>query len=116
MAVLICGVEKRSPASRAGMTEGETLLTINGNGIADVLDYRFYQQNEVLELEFCDNSGNIKTATVKKQEFDELGLNFNTYLMDKQRSCKSECLAPPKRCFFVNSYFDRCSRRYVYGR
>lgn len=92
MSVLIKDVDRGSFAEKAGLSGGCTLLKINGEEIVDVLDYRFYQQNEVLELEFCDNSGNIKTATVKKQEFDELGLNFNTYLMDKQRSCKNKCM------------------------
>ena len=42
MAVLIEGVESASPAMRSGMQVGETLLSINGNEISDVLDYRFY--------------------------------------------------------------------------
>ena len=42
MAVRISGVEKGSPADKAGLKAGETLVSINGKGIADVLDYRVY--------------------------------------------------------------------------
>lgn len=92
MAVLICGVEKRSPASRAGMTEGETLLTINGNGIADVLDYRFYMTERRLEVVTRTFSGEEKRYHILKDEYDDLGLEFDTYLMDKQMSCKNKCI------------------------
>ena len=43
MAVIIESVDKKSPAYRARIKAGSTLLSINGEEIADVLDYRFYQ-------------------------------------------------------------------------
>ena len=42
MAVLIQRVEQGSPAARAGVRSGDTLLSVNGHPINDVLDYRFY--------------------------------------------------------------------------
>ena len=45
MSVVIKSVEKGSPAYKAGIKDGDTLFSIDGNEIVDVLDYRFYQEN-----------------------------------------------------------------------
>ena len=92
MSVIIDSVEKGSPAYKAGLKSGYTLLTINGNEIVDVLDYRFYQNNEKLTISFINEKGKIKNKRIKKAEEDELGLNFATYLMDKQHSCLNKCI------------------------
>ena len=92
MAVLIAGVEKRSPAAKARIKAGDTLLTINGREITDVLDYRFYMPDSRLELTLKTAKGKTRTVKIKKKPYDELGLNFDTYLMDKQRSCRNNCI------------------------
>ncbi len=92
MSVIIESVEKGSPAYKAGLESGYTLLSINGNEIMDVLDYRFYQNNEKLTLEFINDKGKIKRKRVKKNEDEELGLGFETYLMDKKHSCLNKCV------------------------
>lgn len=92
MSVIIDSVEKGSPAYKAGLKSGFTLLKLNGNEIMDVLDYRFYQNSEKILVEFINEKGKIKHKKVKKREEDELGLGFQTYLMDKQRSCLNKCV------------------------
>lgn len=92
MAVIISGVERHSPASRAWLRAGETLLTINGREITDVLDYRFYMPDSKLTLTVQKKNGKCRTVTVKKKPYEELGLLFDTYLMDKQRSCRNNCI------------------------
>ncbi len=91
MAVRIASVEDKSPADKARLKAGDTLLSINGRDIEDVLDYRFYMPDAKLTLTI-DRDGKRKTVRVKKQEFEELGLEFDTYLMDKQRSCRNNCI------------------------
>ena len=92
MSVIIDSVEKGSPAYKAGLKSGFTLLKLNGNEIMDVLDYRFYQNSEKILVEFINEKGKIKHKKVKKREEDELGLGFQTYLMDKQHSCLNKCV------------------------
>ncbi len=92
MSVIIESVQKGSPAYKAGIKDGYTLLSLNGNEIMDVLDYRFYQNNEKLLISFIDTKGKIKNKRIKKQEYEELGLNFATYLMDKKHSCLNKCV------------------------
>ena len=92
MSVIIESVEKGSPAEKCGLKSGYTLLKLNGSEIMDVLDYRFYQNSEKLLIEYINEKGKIKHKRVKKAEYDELGLGFETYLMDKQRSCLNKCV------------------------
>lgn len=92
MSVIIKSVNKGSPADLAGIKSGDSLVSIDGNEIMDVLDYRFYQDSERLTLEYIDSSGIIKTARIKKDEYDEIGLEFETYLMDKKHSCCNKCV------------------------
>ncbi|MBE6764786.1 MAG: DUF512 domain-containing protein [Ruminococcaceae bacterium] len=90
MSVVITGIERGSKAEKHGIKAGWTLISINGHEITDVLDYRFFETERKLEL-VCEADGKEHRISVKKGEYDSLGLEFETYLMDKQHSCKNKC-------------------------
>ena len=92
MAVRITSVEPGSPAKHARIHKGDTLISINGNAITDVLDYRFYMTDEKLEILLCDEQKKLRTVAVEKDEYDDLGLEFETYLMDRQMGCRNKCI------------------------
>ncbi len=92
MSVIVSAVQKKSPADKAGIKAGDTLVSLNNNAIIDVLDYRFYQNDKKIIVEFINAKGRLCKKSVKKSEAEELGLEFETYLMDKQKSCKNKCV------------------------
>lgn len=93
MAVKIVDVNKESLCGKKGITAGYVLLTINGHEINDVLDYRFYANAKRINAEFLDIDGNKVILHLKTHgNADELGLEFETYLMDKKHSCKNKCI------------------------
>ncbi len=92
MAVRIKSVEPGSPAFNAGICEGVSLVSINGQAINDVLDYRFYMVDTDLKIVLADDSWHTSTVNIKKEEYEELGLEFSTYLMDKQHTCTNKCI------------------------
>ncbi|MEG1943529.1 MAG: PDZ domain-containing protein, partial [Angelakisella sp.] len=55
-------VEEGSPAWKNGIAAGEKLLSINGNVITDVLDYRFYMTDTHLSVELCEQDGSKRTV------------------------------------------------------
>lgn len=85
-------VDPRSPARRAGVRAGEILTHINGHAIVDVLDYKFYSYDPRLELTLQGPDGSSRTLRVRKGEGEDLGLEFETYLMDRARPCANRCV------------------------
>ena len=88
----IASVDPHSPARKAGVRPGETLTHINGHPIVDVLDYKFYAYDPRLELTLTEENGGSRTLRIRKEEGEDLGLNFETYLMDRARSCANKCI------------------------
>ena len=92
MSTVITSIDRLSPAERAGVRTGERLISIGGQPVEDVLDYRFFGYDADPELELESPDGSRRTLRVKKSEAEELGLNFETYLMDEPRPCANHCL------------------------
>jgi putative radical SAM enzyme (TIGR03279 family) len=89
--IKITNVLCNSLAKKAGVLSGDVLLTINGNEINDVLDYRFYLTETTVTLE-CLRGDAPLSFTIKKGEYTDIGLDFETPLMDKKRSCHNNCI------------------------
>ena len=71
---------------------GDTVIAINGNQILDVLDYKFFAYDKSLKVRLKRPDGSEYELDVKKSEGGDLGLNFESYLMDKPRSCSNACV------------------------
>lgn len=89
--VKICGVEKGSLAQKAGILPEDYLIKINGKDINDVLDYRFHIANKKITLTI-HREEKLFDVTVKKDEYDDIGLEFESFLMDKKHSCRNKCI------------------------
>ena len=93
MASKIISVDEGSPAARAGLAAGETLLQIDGTAIRDVLDYKFYSYDARLTLKVLEQDGEtVREVRVRKREGEPLGLNFEHYLMDQMKQCSNKCV------------------------
>ena len=87
----IKAIDRDSPL--AGKVQaGDTLLAINSNKILDVLDYKFFAYDTRLELRLRRPDGSEYSLHVVKPEGGDLGLDFESYLMDKPRSCANRCV------------------------
>lgn len=93
MSVKIFNVTQGSPCWKKGFRAGDSLVSVNGNEINDVLDYRFYTDERKLKLCRITSDGKTKKCTLHGVDScDEIGLEFETYLMDKHMSCKNHCI------------------------
>lgn len=84
-------IDARSPLRRK-VKPGWELLSVNGRPILDVLDYKYYSYESRLALEFLTPEGKRKIVRVKKAEGEDPGLTFESYLMDRPRSCANDCV------------------------
>ena len=89
--VEITDVLPRSRAAKVGLLAGDLLISINGHEINDVLDYRFYLAETRLLLAIM-RDGAAMQFEIRKQEYDDIGLDFETPLMDKKHSCENKCV------------------------
>lgn len=71
---------------------GDAIVEINGHEIIDVLDYKFFAYDERLHVVLRRPDGTRYTVTVVKNEGGELGLDFESYLMDAPRACANRCI------------------------
>ena len=92
MAVRIVGVAGGSVCEKKKIKAGDILLSINRREIADVLDYHFHLQNSRLTLRLQTSAGKKRTVRLRKSAQEDIGLEFETYLMDKQRACRNNCI------------------------
>ena len=89
--VTIKSVIKGSPAFVCGIRTGDYLISINGHNIKDVLDYMYYAADTDIIVRVLRNGEELEFS-VKKNEYDDLGLEFDTFLMDKKQRCSNKCV------------------------
>ena len=91
MSTIITAIDPHSPAERAGIRVGERLTSINGHTVVDVLDYRFYGYDAECDV-VLEEKGQTRQVHIRKAEGRDLGLNFETYLMDTMHRCANHCV------------------------
>ena len=89
--VKILAVLPRSIAAKAGIHGGDVLVSINQNEIRDVLDYRFYLTDTNVSVTLMRDEESY-TVHINKGEYDDIGLEFETPLMDKKHTCQNGCV------------------------
>ncbi len=90
--VVIHAVEPDSAAFEAGVEPGDILLSVNGQEITDIFDYRFMTADTRLLLEIEKSSGELWEIEIEKDEYEELGLEFEEPLITEARSCTNQCV------------------------
>ncbi|MBQ3865421.1 MAG: DUF512 domain-containing protein, partial [Clostridia bacterium] len=89
--VTVSGVEKGSAAEKLGVLPGDRLVSIDDHPIRDVLDYRFYLTEPEILLRFQRGEG-LYEKRLKKGRYDDIGLEFETFLMDRKKHCANRCI------------------------
>ena len=89
--VRVTDVYRASIAEKKGICSGDVLISINGHDIRDVLDYRFYLTEKRVALEL-ERDGVLFKVDIAKEEYDDIGLDFETPLMDKKKTCRNKCI------------------------
>lgn len=89
---VIQSVDEGSIAREMGIEPGDRLLSINGNEIEDIFDYRYYIADELVVLLIEKANGERWELEIEKEEWEDLGLEFEQGLMDEYKSCHNKCI------------------------
>lgn len=89
---IISKVYKDSIADELGIEVGDLLISINGEPIHDIIEYRFLLSDEYLELEIQKQNREVYIYEIEKDYDDDLGIEFTNPIIDKAKSCRNKCV------------------------
>ena len=92
MPALISGVVDDSIAQELEIEEGDVLLSIDGEKLQDMIDYRFMCKSEFLTIEIQKKNGEIEEIELEKDYDDDLGIIFESAVFDKVKPCLNNCI------------------------
>ena len=89
---LISSVKHGSLAEAAGIKAGESLLTVNGSSLRDIIDLSFLLADEQVVLKLAGADGTEREITIDKRIDEDLGLEFESAVFDKVTTCYNKCV------------------------
>lgn len=81
-----------SIAEEVELEVGDRLLSINGNDVKDIIDYKYLVTDEELVIEVEKKDGEIWEIEIEKDYDEDLGLVFKEGILDKPMSCHNKCV------------------------
>lgn len=89
--ILIKEVIKDSIAEELEIYPNDYLLTVNGEEIVDVLDYKYHMSDEYVTIEILHNDEIIEYE-IEKEIYEDIGLVFENELIDEPKRCMNKCV------------------------
>jgi len=81
-----------SIAEEIELEVGDRLISINGNDVIDIIDYKFLMTDELLNIEIEKADGEVWEIEVEKEYDEDLGIQFVDAILDKPKSCHNKCI------------------------
>jgi putative radical SAM enzyme (TIGR03279 family) len=89
---VISKVYNNSIAEEIGIEVGDVLISINGQRIQDIIEYKFLISDEYLEVEIQKINREIYIYEIEKDYDEDLGIEFSNPIIDKAKSCRNKCM------------------------
>lgn len=90
--IAIKAVQNDSAAHDADIRPGDYLLSVNGQEIEDIFDYRFLTADTDFTVEIEKKNGELWEIDVEKDEYEDFGLEFEDPLISDAKSCSNKCI------------------------
>lgn len=97
----------QSAAAAAGLRPGDVVKSLNGRRLNDVIDYQFFLEPGVNELEVT-RGGRSRIVELAADPAQDAGIEFAAVLFDGTRICRNRC------CFCFVDQLPRGMRRALY--
>ncbi len=89
---VVVQVEPGSPAQLAGIVSGDTLISINGHAVRDVIDYQYHAASPSVHLEVARSDGSTFGVTIDNGYDTRLGIHFDELVFDGEKHCANKCV------------------------
>ncbi|HMG40895.1 MAG TPA: DUF512 domain-containing protein [Acidimicrobiales bacterium] len=87
----VVAVAPGSPAARAGVAEGDEILTVNGEMPRDLIEWRMLVDEPHVVLDIRRGTLAETSLAVDKQAGEPLGVEVHSALFDRVRTCDNHC-------------------------
>ncbi|MBR4695398.1 MAG: DUF512 domain-containing protein [Selenomonadaceae bacterium] len=87
----IIRVQPGSLADELGLTAGDKILEINGEGLRDIIDLSFSFAEEEIDMLVEHENGEQEMISFDKDVDEELGAEFESAVFDGMRKCANNC-------------------------
>ncbi|PJI06655.1 MULTISPECIES: DUF512 domain-containing protein [Clostridium] len=88
----IIKIEPSSIAEEMGIDVGDSLLSINGKEVTDIIDYRFLMADEYVVVEIEKPNKEVWELEIEKEYDEKLGVEFENEILDSAKSCRNKCI------------------------
>lgn len=92
MPAKISGVVEGSIAEELELSEGDELLSIDGEKPQDMIDYNYLCKNELITIEIKKSSGELEEIELEKDYDEDLGIIFESAVFDRVKPCLNNCI------------------------
>jgi len=89
---IISDVIEDSIAEEMGIEPGDILLSINGQKVKDVIDYKYLITDDFVIVEIQKEDEEIWELEIEKDFDEDIGIIFTNPLIDKAKNCKNKCI------------------------
>ncbi|MGE5613519.1 MAG: DUF512 domain-containing protein [Bacillota bacterium] len=90
--IIIQSVLPGSIAEDAGVEPGDFLLSVNGQTVGDIFDYRFLTSEPHIEMELKKRDGRLVVLKIDKDQYDDPGIEFEDPLISGVKRCNNKCI------------------------
>jgi len=87
----IKSVDPGTPAARAGLLPGDTVLGVDGYEMLDIIDWRYLTSDYAFTLQL-ERDGEAMEVEVLREGSNEIGIEFEDILFDGIRECANRCI------------------------
>lgn len=92
MPALVSDIKPDSIAEELGISQGDIILSIDGEKMQDMIDYNFLCKNELITIEIQKTNGEIEEIELEKDYDEDLGIIFESAVFDKVKPCLNNCI------------------------
>ncbi|MFZ5632686.1 MAG: DUF512 domain-containing protein [Bacillota bacterium] len=81
-----------SIAAETGVEPGDTIVSINGRAVTDLLDYYFFVRDPLVTIGLLKEAGECWELEIEKDCDQDLGIEFKTTGLEKITACRNKCI------------------------
>ncbi|MBB5265486.1 putative radical SAM enzyme (TIGR03279 family) [Catenibacillus scindens] len=89
---IISSVAPGSIGQEMDLEPGDAVYMVNGQVMEDIFDYQYLINDENIVLSVIKENGEEWELEIEKDYDEDLGLTFESSLMDNYRSCANKCI------------------------